>query len=79
MRPVYHAGRVMHSLLRNPTIVAGLLVLGLVCAALAPYIRSGAGTPDEVAARTVMLRRSGLVLAVAAAAILILRQFGLFR
>ena len=69
----------VHDLLRNPTVVIGLLVIGLICAAFAPYIRSSAGTPEEVDARTVMLGPSGLILAATAAAILISRQFGLFR
>lgn len=69
----------VYNLLRNPTVVIGLLVLGVICAAFAPYIRSGAGTPEEADARTVMLRRSGLIFAATAAAILISRQFGLFR
>jgi hypothetical protein len=69
----------LHDLLRNTGGVIGLLVFGLLCAALAPYIRSGAGTPQEIEARAVILRRSGLILAAAAAAILILRRFGLFR
>ena len=70
----------VYSLMRHPTVVIVLLVLGRVCAAFAPNLRSGAGTPDDVAGRTVMLRRSGMVLAAAAAAILNARQFfGLFR
>ena len=69
----------VHSLFRNPAFVAGLLVVGILCAAFAPYLRSGVGTPDEVAQRTVTMRRSGIVLAVVCAAILILQRFGLFR
>lgn len=69
----------MRSLLSNPTIVVGLVAAGLIGAAFAPYIRSRAGTPDEVAARTVVLRRSGLILAAACAAILVLQRFGLLR
>jgi hypothetical protein len=69
----------MRSLLSNPTIVIGLLVAGLIGAAFAPYIRSGVGTPEEVDARTATLRRSGIILAAVCAAILFLRQFGLFR
>jgi hypothetical protein len=40
--------------------------------------RSGAGSPDEVAQRTTALRISGIVLAGACAALLLLRQFGIF-
>lgn len=69
----------LHSLFRNPAVVIGLFVVGLICAALAPYIRSNAGTPGEVEARTVKLRRSGLVLAAAAVAILVLQRLGIFR
>lgn len=69
----------LHSLFRNPAFVAGLLVVGILCAAFAPYLRSGVGTPDEVAQRTVMMRRMGIVLAVVCAAILILQRLGLFR
>jgi hypothetical protein len=69
----------LYSLLSNPTVVTVLLVLGLLCVALAPYLRSGAGTPDEVAARTVRMRRSGITIAVVCAVILFLRQYGLFR
>jgi hypothetical protein len=69
----------MHGLLRSPTVVTVLLVLGLLCAAFAPYLRSGVGTPDEVAQRTTMMRRAGIGLATVCAAILFLRQYGLFR
>jgi hypothetical protein len=69
----------LYSVLINPTAVIVLLILGLLCAILAPYLRSSAGTPEEIAARTATMRRAGLVLAATAAAILIVRRFGLFR
>lgn len=69
----------LHDLMRNPSVVIGLLVVGLVCALFAPYLRSGVGTPDEVQQRTVTMRNAGIVLAVVAAAILVLQRAGIFR
>jgi hypothetical protein len=62
-------------LLSVPGLVT-LIVLGIVAAALAPQLASRAGTPDEIAARIATMRRAGVVLIVAGAALLALRAAG---